>query len=208
MRTPYSNGMPHALLTRRTLQTRPALTVMDGLDLTLARVHEICGRARRSMAMMVASRITGPVFWIAPAWGSDPLNPDGIRAFAPPQQFTFLSPRRPEDVLWAMEEILRSGAVPFVVADLPAPPALTPVRRLHLSAESGMETGPNQPLGLLLTPGEGGAPGVESRWKIEPQHQDGKNQWQLDRLRARTAPQKRWMVQIKEKGPYLAPTDA
>ena len=197
--------MTQPLLSRRHHDPRPALPVLEDLRLTLARLHELCGIARRTLALLVAGQVAGPVYWIAPAWGSDPLNPDGMCSLARPESFVFLSPRRPEDLLWSMEEILRSGTVPLVVADLPEPPGLTPVRRLHLAAEAGMATGPCAPLGLILTPGEGGAPGVESRWRLEPRHSPGAARWQLDRLRARTAPQKTWQMAQQDGAMRLTP---
>ncbi|SPF78231.1 hypothetical protein PRI8871_00824 [Pseudoprimorskyibacter insulae] len=178
------------------------------MALALGRVHEFCGRARRTLAVLAAGRVQGPVFWIAPSWGADPLNPDGMREFAPPQNVTFLAPNRPEDLLWCMEECLRSGAVGLVVADLPGPPALTPVRRLHLAAESGCQAGPQLPLGLLLTPGHGGAQGVESRWQLEPAHRPGTRAWGLSRLRARTDPAKVWRMQPGKTGLELVSPSA
>lgn len=143
---------------------RPTLDLAPGLGLTLARTHEACGPARRLFALWLASRMSGPVIWIAPSWEKDRLNPDGMTAFADPARFVFVSPRRAEDLLWTVEETLRSGAVPLVVADLPGAPALTPVRRMHLAAEAARDTAGARPLGLLLTPGDGGAQGVETRW--------------------------------------------
>lgn len=191
------------LLTRSTHRAPSAHGVAFLADLTLAtaRVHEVCGRSRRTLAMAVAGAMTGPVFWIAPGWISDRPNTAAMGAFANPGRFTFLAPKRPEDVLWSMEEILRSGAVPLVIADLPAPPALTPVRRLHLAAETGAAEGRVAPLGLLLTPGAGGAGGVESRWEMVPRHtRDGEECWHLSRLRARTAPMKDWAVTRTARG--------
>lgn len=173
---------------------RPTLDLAPGLGLTLARTHEACGPARRLFALWLASRMSGPVIWIAPSWEKDRLNPDGMTAFADPARFVFVSPRRAEDLLWTVEETLRSGAVPLVVADLPGAPALTPVRRMHLAAEAARDTAGARPLGLLLTPGDGGAQGVETRWHMAPTHRAGHRSWRLTRARARTAPVGQWQV--------------
>ncbi|MDJ0629417.1 MAG: hypothetical protein QNJ44_14250 [Rhodobacter sp.] len=176
-------------------QAHPALPFLGDLALPLARVHEICGNARRFLALLIASRTRGPVFWIAPAWGAERLNPEAMLRLVGPERIVFVDPVRAEDLLWCMEEVLRSGAVPLVVADIPAPPGLTAVRRLHLAAETGAAEAGTLPLGVLLTPGTGGAQGIETRWHIAGDHgADGRRRWRLDRLRARTAPQKSWRV--------------
>ena len=132
------------------------------MDLPLARLHEACGSARHRFALWLAARLTGPVLWIAPDWTRDRLSPAGITSLIDPTRLIFVHARRPEDVLWCMEETLRTGAVALTVADLPGPPGLTQVRRMHLAAETGAREGAGQtPLGLLLTPGDGGAQG---RW--------------------------------------------
>ncbi|MBC7133575.1 MAG: hypothetical protein H5U16_10770 [Roseovarius sp.] len=172
---------------------RPALPLFGGLSLMLGRLHEGCGPARHTWAMLVAGALAGPVLWIAPRWLRDRPHPDGIRPLVGPERFVFASPDRGADLLWCMEEALRSGAVPLVVADLPGPPGLTPVRRLHLAAGEGAARAPHPPLGLILTPGEGGAPGVESRWHMAPAHAPGAaGRWRLTRCRDRSAPPAQW----------------
>ncbi|WP_311200184.1 hypothetical protein [Leisingera sp. M658] len=215
--------MPTHLLTRRRHRSRPALSVMEEVALEHGRVHEACGPARGSFALWLAAAAQdiapGPVLWLPPPQGGKQLNPDGIAEFASPARFLFVQAARAEDQLWAMEEALRSGAAALVVAELAEPPAITPVRRLHLAAEAGGRFGP-APLGLLLTPGTGGAQGIESRWHLAPAHiplphdllppdvpahspppgpaGDGaaktRKCWTLQRLRARTLPPRGWQI--------------
>lgn len=202
--------MQTTLLTRGQAPKRPALSLLKDIDLDLGRVHECAGRARRVFALMLAARTSGPVLWIAPAYGTDTLNPDGMLRFVDPGRFIFVAPQRAEDLLWAMEEALRSGAAPLVVADMPGFPALTPVRRLHLAAEAGAAQAPRPPLGLLLTPDEGGAQGVETRWVMQPEMApDMTNalphdhlRWHLARSRARRAPPRDWHILQNPSCPF------
>lgn len=187
----------HPLLGRRPARDVPELPLLPGcaeVALAQGRVHEASGPARRSFAVWLAARTSGPILWIAPSWGTETLNTDGLSDWMDPARLIFVAPRRAEDLLWTMEEVLRSGAVSLCVADLPALPSLTQVRRMHLAAETGASEGKHVPLGLLLTPGVGGAPGVETRWHMVPNHNEGEDHWQLERLRARTAPPKTWQL--------------
>lgn len=187
-----------ALLTRAPHRDRPALVLGHDIRLTLARLHEACGPARRSFAIWLAGQIqakqSGPVIWIGPRHQTDRPNPDGIAGLARPEGFLHLTAQRTDDILWCMEEGLRSGTAPLVVADLPAPPALTPVRRLHLATETGAAEGFCTPLGLILTPESGGAQGIESRWQMIHAHSPRQQGWILRRLRARQEPPKNWQL--------------
>lgn len=179
------------LLSRKPMRPGPALSLHPDISLPLGRLHEACGPGRYSFALWLAGQMQGPVLWIAPDWHQDRLNPDGMMPFVDPARFLYAHTRRPEDLLWCIEESLRSGAAPLVIADLPAPPALTPVRRMHLAAES-VPTGTTPPLGLLLLPADGGARGVETRWYMAPAHTPDLRRWHLERRRARTAPPRAW----------------
>ena len=182
---------------------------LEDLTMDRGRLHEACGPARRRLAMILAGAMQGPVFWIRPAWMPVQLNPEGMLKLADPARFIFAAPQRPEDLLWTMEEVLRAGLVPLVVADLPNPPGLTAVRRLHLAAETGATEGTKVPLGLLLTPGTGGAPGVETRWSLTPGHGTGRQEsWDLVRLRARMQPEKSWRLSGTKTGASIEPAPA
>lgn len=177
---------PHLITRGRPRPVTEGLTLAQGLTLAPGRVHEICGTARRMLALKVAARATGPVFWIAPAWEVARPNPCGLPDGLDPGRLIHVSPERTDDVLWAMEETLRAGAAPLAIADLPHPPGLVAVRRMHLAAETG-----NAATGLILTP-EGAAPGIESRWSLAPAHRGDTDGWRLGRLRDRTRPPATW----------------
>ncbi len=189
------------VLSRRGDRPRSGLAVLPGIALARGRVHEICGSARRSWAAMVAGAtqapgaapMADPVLWIRPTWLADRLYPPALTGFFDPGRLLVAAPQRAEDLLWCAEEALRSGLIGVVVADLPAPPGLTPVRRLQLAAEAGAAAG-RPGLGLLLTPGDGGAAGVESRWHMAPRHRPGHSEWRLELRRARMAPEGRWRI--------------
>ncbi len=184
------------------------------LALRRGRLHEFCGPSRLRLAVQIMARAQGPVIWIRPGWGSDRLNAAGLQPLANPARLILATAAREEGLLWAMEEALRSGVAPLVVAELLVPPGLTPVRRLHLAAEAGGEAARRDhaavPLGLILTPGQGGAAGVESRWHLAPAPSPallwavGEN-WTLTRLRARMAPPARWRLRMNGGADTLEP---
>lgn len=187
-----------------------------GIGLARGRVHEFRGPSRVMLAVQVMGECAGPVLWICPGWQAERLYPDGVAAFADPGRLICARARRPEDILWSMEEALRSGAVGMVVAEMPAAPALTPVRRLQLAAEAGAEAAHHAghgvaPLGLLLTGGEGAAAGVESRWRMSPLPSSGTMiearaaVWRLERERARGAVPAVWRLERGMAGAVLGP---
>lgn len=162
------------------------------------RVHEICGPARRMLALLVAGRAGGAAVWIGQHHRPEVLHPRGLAGLLAPERLLRVICRNRTEALWAAEEALRAGIGGCVAVDLEEPPALTPVRRLQLAAEAGGRI----TTALLLTPEEGGAAGVESRWHAAPDPAGG---WRLRRLRARMAPPIELRLPDPGGGAALAP---
>ncbi|WP_072779508.1 ImuA family protein [Marivita hallyeonensis] len=194
------------LLSRRSHRAFPEITLGDAeIALRLGRVHELCGAARHTLALAVTARAGGPAIWITASDPADSLCPDAIAEWINPGDILFVKAMKRDTLLWAMEEALRDGQAPVVIADLPGPPGMVPVRRLHLAAEAGCGKGLCHPLALLLTPEDGGAPGIETRWALHAAHRHHTPLWKLDRLRARMAPPKQWVMTCTKEG--LSPND-
>ncbi len=183
---------------------RPALAFGSGAEFARGRVHELCGPARRTLALLLAGRLEGPVLWIAPDGAAQALNPAGMTGLCAPERLILAAAAPDREVLWCFEEALRSGAVPLVVAELAAPPGLTPMRRLQLAAEASGRA----PTGLILTPEAGGAPGAESRWHLAAAHAEGHSRWHLERRRARNAAPAAWLLEPGSAAPALTPQTA
>ncbi|TCM88122.1 ImuA family protein [Rhodovulum steppense] len=187
---------PNPPLTRAPHRGHPMLTALGEIALPLVRAHELCGPARHMLALVLAGAASGPVIWLRPAWAPGRPYPDRLAERMASGRLILMTRKRAADLLCSMEEALRAGVVPLVVADLPEPPPLTPVRRLHLAAEAGAAIGRCLPLGLILTPGPGGAAGVETRWHMAPCPcpAPGRSEWRLERRRARNAPPAAWRL--------------
>ncbi len=195
----------------------------DGIDaaaivqLQPGRAHEFCGAARRMLAVWALAGL-GPHalhLWLRPRWSADRLNPSGLGDWLNPASLILLDAARDSDMLACAEEALRAGAVASVTLEMRAPPALTPLRRLHLAAEAGLARRRTQVrsaglVALVLTPGDGGTPGVESRWQLTPcpapdvpclpGSDTVRPFWQLRRLRARMAPPAAWQIETRGQG--------
>lgn len=127
-----------------------------------ARVHEATGPGAVAFALMQAAHQTGPVAWITPAHEGAGLLPAGIARMVLPARIMLVRAPSETDLLWSVEETLRSGAVGMVIAAPAKPLSLTAGRRLQLAAEAG------RTLGLLLVREGAGSNATETRWHCAP----------------------------------------
>lgn len=184
--------------------------------LRVGRVHEASGGADlgdgRWSARVFAAAVAaahdrfGAVIWIrrggAGETGAEALDPYGLSALFDPARLLEVAAPTPVDALWAMEEALRSGAAPVVIAEPERRLDLTASRRLQLAAEAGGG------LGLSLAP-ETAPPrssAVETRWRATPvlrraaDDDDGAAPtaaWRWELLKNKRGPVGDWRVQMR-----------
>ena len=186
-----------------TEQTRDALPLgVAAIDSVLPRgglprgcLHEIVAAdpsaAASGFAAVLLARLAGDggsVVWCrrGPGLHGPKLYGPGLAAFGLDlRRLLVVRARREIDVLWAMEEGLRSGAVSAVLGEVAAAPPIA-LRRLQLAAETGGTTGLLlRPLGASVAAGS-----ATTRWRVAsvPSHPLTPP---LARLREREGPARR-----------------
>ena len=175
---------------------------LPGHGLALGAVHEIAGPLAHGFAARILAHLSGPVLWFRPQKERTRLYGPALHKLGCPIEHWFIaySPT-PKDMLWGLEEGLRSGAVDAVVGEITSSLSLTASRRLQLAAERG------KALGLLLSgfgahPHESTAPplspsALTSRWHIAPTpHRDPSEPpyWQVQLLKLRNATPHVWNI--------------
>lgn len=140
---------------------RPEPLSGDAFTLIRKRVHEAEGRGRRAFAMFQAARHPGSLVWILPSHAPEiPMLrglPRGVG-----ERLHLIRPVGETDLLWCVEEALRSDPVSLVIAEPSSPLSLTAGRRLQLASEAGRTTG------LMLIRQNAGSNATETRWNCEP----------------------------------------
>ena len=133
----------------------------DPFALVPHRVHEAEGQGRRSFALFQATRQIGPLIWVLPghAYHLPMLRglPEGVG-----QRLHLVRPANEGDLLWAVEEALRTKGVGLIIAEPEKPLSLIAGRRLQLAAEAGRTTG------LMLIREGQGSHAAETRWQCTP----------------------------------------
>lgn len=170
------------------------------------RLHEVAGPAAPAFAAVQAALRKGPVIWILAPRAAERPDGFGLAAFFDPARLILAEAIEPLDVYWAMEEALRSGAAPLVIAAPLAQPGLTLSRRLQLAAEAGGATG------LLLLPESAlsAHDAAETRWRASslPASTDGAPRWRWECRKNKRGPRGAWSLGWDGAGRALSQPDA
>ncbi|MGB1731887.1 MAG: hypothetical protein ACPHFQ_07360, partial [Paracoccaceae bacterium] len=105
----------------------------------------------------------------------------------------------PTDVLAATEEALRSGVVPYVIAEISKPLTLKAGRRLQLAAGQGRATG------IMIIPQGMGSNAAQTRWDARPKFStpnDALMQWSLVKNKSGTVAS--WDVRWNEETHHIS----
>ena len=129
--------------------------------------------ARRTFALLLGVRRmmslerAGPILWALPIVAMHETGTPyshGLRALGlDANRLIIVTPRKAQDVLWVLEEALRSGCLSMVLGEVAAV-GTTASRRLSLAAAEA-----HCPCLLVSSPGHAPAVAVATRWRVAPQ---------------------------------------
>lgn len=188
----------------------------DG-GLALGAVHEIAGPLAHGFAARILAHLSGPVLWFRPQTEKALLYAPTLQAMGCRVEHWLIAyTPTAKDLLWGLEEGLRSGAVDAVIGEPTTPLSMTASRRLQLAAERG------KALGLILTGLQRSdvdatqlSPStLTSRWHVGPMPSSSadadkdlenptlethalESMWQVRLLKHRTASAANWSVRAE-----------
>jgi protein ImuA len=134
---------------------------LDPFSLMKARVHEAEGLGRYGFAVFQAARSVGAVIWVIPNHAPHLPMLRGLPVKLA-ERLYILRPKSEQDLLWSVEEALRTKGLGLVIAEPEKPLSLLAGRRLQLAAETGRTTG------LMLIRQDQGSNAAQTRWYCMP----------------------------------------
>ena len=168
-----------------------ALDLGPAIHLAKGRVHEVLGDAADMFAILAASQMKGPVFWIGSKREIDTLSPIALQDFLDPTRLILIAGVSRTEILWATEQALRACGSACVLAAPGRGPDLRESRRLQIAAE---ESGA---IGVMPVQGKAVTSAAETRWLCEAA---GDRAWNWTCTKNRRGNGGAWRVTWEEDG--------
>lgn len=135
-----------------------------------------------------------PSVWISP---NKSTFPPGIKTFGlEPNNIIFIQPKKPKEILWVIEEALKTDCISAVIGDIKEVSFLES-RRLQLAVEQSKVTGL-----LLRRNPKNLATACVTRWRIKPMPTEKKSipgigfpKWNVELLKVRNGKPGHWHMQ-------------
>jgi len=163
MITPASR-LAHPVLPLDDLRTpgrHGVVWLVETIQLSKGRVHELLGDSAFMFAALAVSRLKGPVIWAGLPQAVRTVAPTGVQDFFDPARLILTTGVSRTEILWAAEQALRARCAPCVIAEIQDGPDLKESRRLQIAAE---EYGA---LGLILVHRAPQTSAAETRWHCQ-----------------------------------------
>ncbi|MDE2790800.1 MAG: hypothetical protein OXI81_10305 [Paracoccaceae bacterium] len=128
-------------------------------------------------AVIVASRLSGPVIWVGDRNAVDSLAPMALQEFIDPARMILTGCTTRKEILWASEQAMRTHGMSCVIVELHDGLTLRDSRRLQLAAGNSGCTG------IILIAGRAHTSAAQTRWECvaSPEEEDAKGREAGDR---------------------------